>query len=159
MYFSSEIGKGFIISDDEEVTGVISVRNTLRKKIKGKIRKNSESKMDTLSRRAKRKQMKQKNVPNFLFVNKPHFSSNSSLEIAPQDDFPTFPEFPHELQKEDVSDRRYKSETMLRSFSRYFSSYQRMLFLPTIAGVSFTGPPASSPLLTGGWVEEQEDNL
>ena len=27
MYFSSSLGKGFIISDDEEVTGVISVRN------------------------------------------------------------------------------------------------------------------------------------
>ena len=27
MYFSSSVGKGFIISDDEEVTGVISVRN------------------------------------------------------------------------------------------------------------------------------------
>ena len=27
MYFSSSVGKGFIISDEEEVTGVISVRN------------------------------------------------------------------------------------------------------------------------------------
>ena len=27
MYFSSSVGKGFIMSDDEEVTGVISVRN------------------------------------------------------------------------------------------------------------------------------------
>lgn len=27
MYFSSSLGKGFIISDDEEVTGVISVRS------------------------------------------------------------------------------------------------------------------------------------
>ena len=30
MYFSSELGKGFIISDDEEVTGVISVKNPSR---------------------------------------------------------------------------------------------------------------------------------
>ena len=27
MYFASSAGRGFIISDDEEVTGVISVRN------------------------------------------------------------------------------------------------------------------------------------
>ena len=27
MYFSSSLGKGFIISDDEEVTGVISVKS------------------------------------------------------------------------------------------------------------------------------------
>ena len=32
MYFSSDVGKGFIISDDEEVTGVISVMNMSRKK-------------------------------------------------------------------------------------------------------------------------------
>ena len=120
MYFSSEMGKGFIISDDEEVTGVISVRNTLRKKTKGKIRKISESKMDTLSRRAKRKQMKQKNIPSFLFVNKPHFSSNSSLEIAPQDEFPSINEFPHKLQKEGLLERRYRSETTL---SRYLLSF------------------------------------
>ena len=31
MYFSSDAGKGFIISDDEEVTGVISVRNKEKK--------------------------------------------------------------------------------------------------------------------------------
>ena len=34
MYFSSDVGKGFIISDDEEVTGVISVMNMSRKKSK-----------------------------------------------------------------------------------------------------------------------------
>ena len=34
MYFSSDVGKGFIISDDEEVTGVISVMNMSRKKTK-----------------------------------------------------------------------------------------------------------------------------
>ena len=34
MYFSSDVGKGFIISDDEEVTGVISVVNMSRKKSK-----------------------------------------------------------------------------------------------------------------------------
>ena len=27
MYFASSVGRGFIISDEEEVTGVISVRN------------------------------------------------------------------------------------------------------------------------------------
>ena len=27
MYFASSLGRGFIISDDEEITGVISVRN------------------------------------------------------------------------------------------------------------------------------------
>lgn len=27
MYFASSAGRGFIISDDEEITGVISVRN------------------------------------------------------------------------------------------------------------------------------------
>ena len=34
MYFSSDAGKGFIISDDDEVTGVISVRNKDKKKTK-----------------------------------------------------------------------------------------------------------------------------
>ena len=82
MYFSSEVGKGFIISDDEEVTGVISVRNPSRKKRNSSIQASSTI-TDTLKRRAKRKQTKQNNVPNFLFVNKPHYSSNSSLEIAP----------------------------------------------------------------------------
>ena len=38
--------------------------------------------MESLQRRAKRKQSKKNNIQNFLFVNKPHFSSNSSLEIG-----------------------------------------------------------------------------
>ena len=119
MYFSSEVGKGFIISDDEEVTGVISVRNTLRRKAKEKVRKTSESKMDTLSRRARRRQIKQKNIPSFLFVSKPHFSSNSSLEIAPQDEFPSGSSYARQ-EREDVLDRRYRSEMMLRTISRYY---------------------------------------
>ena len=41
MYFSSDVGKGFIISDEEEVTGVISVMNMSRKKTK-KIRYNMD---------------------------------------------------------------------------------------------------------------------
>ena len=30
MYFASSAGRGFIISDDEEITGVISVRNKVK---------------------------------------------------------------------------------------------------------------------------------
>ena len=82
MYFSSEVGKGFIISDDEEVTGVISVKNPSRKKtkkhksIKDKI---SESIYETLRKNTKQKRSKTKEIPNFLFVNKPYFSSEESL--------------------------------------------------------------------------------
>lgn len=123
MYFSSEVGKGFIISDDEEVTGVISVMNTLRKKSKGRVRQPSESKMETLQRRAKRKQSKKNNIPNFLFVNKPHFSSNSSLEIGLNKDFSDL-SFQSEYKQNRPGavgggiDRRYRSEIMLTATSR-----------------------------------------
>ena len=79
MYFSSDVGKGFIISDDEEVTGVISVMNMSRKKTR-KIRdKITGTITDTLKRNAKRKRDKARDVPNFLFVNKPYFSSEESV--------------------------------------------------------------------------------
>ena len=84
MYFSSEVGKGFIISDDEEVTGVISVKNPSRKKTKKQhqsIRDRITGTItDTLKKTAKRKRSKRNDVPNFLFVNKPYFSSEESLE-------------------------------------------------------------------------------
>ena len=81
MYFSSDVGKGFIISDDEEVTGVISVMNMSRKKSK-KIRdKITGTITDTLRRNTKgrKKSKAANNIPNFLFVNKPYFSSEESL--------------------------------------------------------------------------------
>ena len=109
MYFSSDVGKGFIISDDEEVTGVISVMNMSRKKSR-KIRfkwncirinlkslgpsilltffkffilfrdKITGTITDTLKRNTKRKKSKANHdIPNFLFVNKPYFSSEESL--------------------------------------------------------------------------------
>ena len=122
MYFSSEVGKGFIISDDEEVTGVISVMNTLRKKSKGRVRQPSESKMESLKRRAKRKQSKKNNIPNFLFVNKPHFSSNSSLEIGLNKESSDL-SFQSEYKQSRPGagggiDRRYRSEIMLPATSR-----------------------------------------
>ena len=81
MYFSSDVGKGFIISDDEEVTGVISVMNMSRKKSK-KIRDRITGTItDTLRRNTKgrKKSKATNNIPNFLFVNKPYFSSEESL--------------------------------------------------------------------------------
>ena len=119
---SSEVGKGFIISEDEEVTGVISVRNPSRKKRNSSI-KASSTITDTLKRRAKRKQTKKKNVPNFLFVNKPHYSSNSSIEIAPDEAAEA------SIKSENMQDRqgqvepkararRYRSEVMLSTTSR-----------------------------------------
>ena len=83
MYFSSEVGKGFIISDDEEVTGVISVKNPSRKKTKK--HKSIKDKItgtisETLKRNAKRKRSKKNDIPNFLFVNKPYFSSEESID-------------------------------------------------------------------------------
>ena len=78
MYFSSEVGKGFIISDDEEVTGVISVKNPSRKKTKKQYQSIKDritgTITDTLKKTAKRKLSKKNDIPNFLFVNKPHFS-------------------------------------------------------------------------------------
>ena len=79
MYFSSEVGKGFIISDDEEVTGVISVKNPSRKKHKSFRDKISGTISDTLRRKNKQKKSKTKDIPNFLFVNKPYFSSEESI--------------------------------------------------------------------------------
>ena len=123
MYFSSEIGKGFIISEDEEVTGVISVRNPSRKKRNSSIQASSTI-TDTLKRRVKRKQTKKKNVPNFLFVNKPHYSSNSSVEISPVKEASEA-----SIQSENMQHRqrqaepkararRYRSEVMLSTTSR-----------------------------------------
>ena len=85
MYFSSDAGKGFIISDDEEVTGVISVRNKDKKKTKKRHPsfrdKITETVTDTLTRKGKKKRSKRTDVPGFLFVNKPYFSSEESLEL------------------------------------------------------------------------------
>ena len=84
MYFSSDAGKGFIISDDEELTGVISVRNKDKRKTKKRHPsfrdKITETITDTLTRKGKKKRSKRTDVPSFLFVNKPYFSSEESLE-------------------------------------------------------------------------------
>ena len=86
MYFSSEAGKGFIISDDEEVTGVISVKNPTKKKTKKRHPsfrdRITDTITDTLKRTGKKKRSKKIDIPNFLFVNKPYFSSEDSLEEA-----------------------------------------------------------------------------
>ena len=87
MYFSSEVGKGFIISDDEEITGVISVKNPSRKKAK-KQHQSIKDRItgtisDTLKRNTKRKRSKNNDIPNFLFINKPYFSSEESIDIVP----------------------------------------------------------------------------
>ena len=86
MYFSSEAGKGFIISDDEEVTGVISVRNPVKKKTKKRHPSFrdmiTDTITDTLKRTGKKKRSKKSDIPNFLFVNKPYFSSEESIETS-----------------------------------------------------------------------------
>ena len=60
MYFSSDAGKGFIISDDEEVKGVISVRNRDKKKTEKRYpsfrEKITDTITDTLTRKARRKE-------------------------------------------------------------------------------------------------------
>ena len=122
MYFSSNVGKGFIISDDEEVTGVISVRNPSSKKRNSLIQASS-TKTDTLKRRAKRKQTKTNDVPNFLFVNKPHYSSNSSVEITPDEASEAFIQWENmqdrqRAQEPKTRNRRYRSEVVLSTTSR-----------------------------------------
>ena len=77
------MGKGFIISDDEDITGVISV-STKTKKSKKKRHPSIRDKItdtinDTLRRKGRKKGNKRSNVPNFLFVNKPYFSSEEYL--------------------------------------------------------------------------------
>ena len=73
MYFSSDAGKGFIISDQEEVTGVISVKNEAKKKAKKthpsfKDRK-TDTFTDTLKRRGKKRMIQRSDIPDFLFLN------------------------------------------------------------------------------------------
>ena len=73
LYFSSRSGKGFIIGDNDETTGVISVRG----------KKDKYEKQDSFSmkRKKKKKRVKRANIPYFLFLNKPYFSSNESVDI------------------------------------------------------------------------------
>ena len=80
MYFSSSTGKGFIVSDDEEITGVISVRNKSKQKKRTPSFRNmiSDTINDTLKR--KKKPKPKTNIADFLFVSKPHFSSDESIE-------------------------------------------------------------------------------
>ena len=80
MYFSSSTGKGFIVSDDEEITGVISVRNKSKQKKRTPSFRNmiSDTINDTLKRKKKLKP--KTNIVDFLFVSKPHFSSDESIE-------------------------------------------------------------------------------
>lgn len=87
------MGRGIIISDEDEVTGVISVKankdinngrnyQTLPNPAKSKSMR--EKLTDTLNRKGKGK--KKKNEPKkpppsppFVFANKPHFSSESDV--------------------------------------------------------------------------------
>ena len=99
MYFSSSVGKGFIMSDEEEVTGVISVRNKVEiqgiqidntivnyqkssKRNSSFREKISDTINDTLRR--KKKQKYKKEPVEFLYINRPDFSSDESL--GPPDD-------------------------------------------------------------------------
>ena len=83
-YFSSDAGKGFISSDEEEVTGVISVKNEAKKKPKmtrpsfrDRI---TDTLTDTLKGRGKKRTDQRSDIPDFLFQNKPCFSSEESLD-------------------------------------------------------------------------------
>jgi len=82
MYFASSAGRGFIISDDEEITGVISVRN----KKKGRTRtssfrnKISDTINDTLKRKKKTKRSSE--PIDFVYVNRPDFSSSESINLT-----------------------------------------------------------------------------
>ena len=127
MYFSSEVGKGFIISDDEEITGVISVKNPSRKKSK-KQHQSIKDRItgtisDTLKRNTKRNRSKKNDIPNFLFVNKPYFSSEESIDSVPIDVSTPRSEQTRSSQSHDSSEQKkmgmqYRSELMLRIPSR-----------------------------------------
>jgi hypothetical protein len=105
------------------VTGVISVRNPSRKKRNSSIQA-SRTITDTLKRQAKKQQTKKNNIPNFLFVNTPHYSSNSSIEIAPDNEAAEASIQSEYLQNRQrkaeakTSDRRYRSEVILSTSSR-----------------------------------------
>ena len=125
MYFSSEVGKGFIISDDEEITGVISVKNPSRKKSK-KQHQSIKDRItgtisDTLKRNNKRNRSKKNDIPNFLFINKPYFSSEESIDSVPID--VSTPRSEQTRSSHDSSEQKkmgmqYRSELMLRIPSR-----------------------------------------
>ena len=124
LYFSSDAGKGFIISDDEEVTGVISVRNKDKKKTKKRHpsfrEKITESITDTLTRKGKKKIRKRTDIPIFLYVNKPHFSSESSLEVSCSE--PSQAAVRPEYLQEGNTERRgkhFRSEIRLRIQTRW----------------------------------------
>ena len=125
MYFSSEVGKGFIISDDEEVTGVISVKNPSRKKTKKQHQSITEritgTISETLKRNTKRKRSKKNDIPNFLFVNKPYFSSDESIDNIPLE--VSTPKSEQAKSSHDSSEpkkmgKQFRSELMLRIPSR-----------------------------------------
>merc|ERR1711976_250287 len=82
MYFASSAGRGFIISDDEEITGVISGRNKKNKTRSSSFRdKISDTINDTLRRKKKLRSKLRPEQIEFLFVNKPNFSSDESLHV------------------------------------------------------------------------------
>ena len=125
MYFSSEVGKGFIISDDEEVTGVISVKNPSRKKTKKQHQSITErisgTISETLKRNTKRKRSKKNDIPNFLFVNKPYFSSDESIDNIPLE--VSTPKSEQTKSSYDICEpkkmgKQFRSELMLRIPSR-----------------------------------------
>ena len=125
MYFSSEVGKGFIISDDEEVTGVISVKNPSRKKTKKQHQSITEritgTISETLKRNTKRKRSKRDDIPNFLFVNKPYFSSDESIDNIPLEVSTPKSEqtkSSHDSCEPEKMGKQFRSELMLRIPSR-----------------------------------------
>ena len=60
MYFSSELGKAFIITDNEEVTGVISVRYPSKKK---SLFQSPDTIKDTLKKGPKENKVKRRMFP------------------------------------------------------------------------------------------------
>ena len=83
-FFSSQLGRSVIISDDEDGPGLTTELHTLPR-AKPSIR---EKLTNTLTRRKKKKEpvvdameqiIKPVPIPDILFVDKPHFSSESDL--------------------------------------------------------------------------------
>ena len=113
------------MADDEEVTGVISVKNPSKRKTK-KQHQSIKDRItgtitDTLKRTAKRKRSKKNDIPNFLFVNKPHFSSEESIdEVSIVTSTPTSEHKRGSRGKSEpkTKGKQYRSEVMLRIPSR-----------------------------------------
>lgn len=140
-----------------QVTGVISVKDNTRKKKRkkpareGSLRQRiSETIGDTLRRAGRRKRTSHSvrvDIPNFLFVNKPHFSSDESL-VDHRRELERLPRpgrrertrgisEPREVSEAgqrvtkllQVGGKQYRSELMLRAPSRLCSFLLHLFFL------------------------------